>query len=303
MTEKGFGLSLMDQIQNEGTVHQELIRRIEGITKRNLICYTAFFRHPASAIIPEDSELIEHLLRSVDMSQYPGTIDLLVYSPGGDPTAAERVILTCRSYASSFRVIVVRAAMSAATLLAMGADSILMTDTSELGPIDPQMLIRSGQDVTLRPAASFVTAYTDLINKIQEAIANKQSPLAYVELLRKMDPSWIQECIRARELARTIAVEFLKKYMLAGQSAEEISKTVEHFIKEGETLSHGRVVRCSKALEYGLKVETVEKASELDKLLWELHIRCENYVQLRGFAKYFLYRSGGLNVAIQRMVA
>lgn len=174
-TEKGFGLSLMDQIQNEGSVHQQVVRAIEGITKRNLIAYTAFLRHPAGTIVQEDSQLIEHVLRSVDLQQYPGTLDLLLHTPGGDPTAAERIVNTCRSHAKSFHVVVVRTAMSAGTLVAMGADAILMTETAELGPIDPQMIVTSGADQGMRPAAAFVDAYLDLINKAQEAIKGEST--------------------------------------------------------------------------------------------------------------------------------
>src|SRR3972149_6441822 len=94
---KGFGLSLMDRIQNEGTIHHEAGRAVEAITKRNLICYTAFLRHPVSTIIQEDSQFIEHLLRSVDLAQYPETLDLLLHTPGGDPTAAERILMSCMS--------------------------------------------------------------------------------------------------------------------------------------------------------------------------------------------------------------
>lgn len=118
--DKGFSLSLMDRIQNEGTIHHDAVHAIEKITKRNLICYTAFLRHPASAIVQEDSQLIEHLLRSIDLAQYPDTLDLILHTPGGDPTAAERIVMTCRSYAKSFRVIVPQTAMSAGTLVEIG---------------------------------------------------------------------------------------------------------------------------------------------------------------------------------------
>jgi ATP-dependent protease ClpP protease subunit len=298
---RGFGLSLMDRIQNEGSIHHEAVHAVESLTKRNLICYTAFLRHPASTIIQEDSQFIEHLLRSVDLKQYPETLDLLLHTPGGDPTAAERIVMTCRSYAKSFRVIVPRTAMSAGTLVAMGADSIIMTETSELGPIDPQMIITSGQEQILRPAAAFVDAYLDLINKAQEAIKSNQPPHPYIELIRRMDPTWIQVCLKARELARTIAGEFLARYMLKGKTKEEIDLVVEQFMKEGELLSHGRIIRHAKALEYGLNAEVIPKGTPLDEALWELQSRCENYVQSRSLAKYLVCRSGGINVNVQRL--
>jgi len=135
--DKGFGLKLMDQIQNEGTIHHQLIENIEKITKRNLICYVSHFRHPGGSIMEEDSGWLENVLKSIKLSRYPDALDLLIHSPGGSPTAAEKIILTCRSYAKSFRVIVPKSAMSAATLVAMGADKIAMTDTSVVSQATP----------------------------------------------------------------------------------------------------------------------------------------------------------------------
>jgi len=298
---KGFGLSLMDHVLNEGSAHHKIVQDIEEITKRNLICYTAYLGHPAGTIVQDDSQWIEQLLRSIDLSKYPDTLDLLLHTPGGDPTAAERIILTCRSYAKSFRVIVTHTAMSAGTLVAMGSDSICMTETAELGPIDPQMIITTAQGQTLRPAAAFVDAYLDLINKAQKSIKSNNPPHPYIELLRKMDPTWIQVCLKARELAKTIALEFLSRNMLNGKTKDEVEKIVENFVKEGELLSHGRVIRHQKAKDYGLNIELIPKGSPLDKSLWELQFRCEHYVQSRGFAKYFVGRSGGINVKVQRM--
>lgn len=168
---RGFGLRLVDDIQNEGVVHQDVVTRIEAITKRNLVSYSSFFEHPAGIIDDNDPRLIETLLQSIDLSKYPDTFDLMLNGPGGSPTAAEKIVLTCRAYAASFRVIVPQTAMSAATMVAMGADTILMTPTSELGPIDPQMIqvLPNGQQI-LRPARAFIDAYLDLVNKTQIAI-------------------------------------------------------------------------------------------------------------------------------------
>jgi ClpP class serine protease len=72
-------------------------------------------------------------------------INLLIHSPGGDGTIAEKIVEMCRSYLSGanqkLRVIVPNLAKSAATILALGADDILMGHVSELGPIDPQIPI------------------------------------------------------------------------------------------------------------------------------------------------------------------
>jgi len=228
------------------------------------------------------------ILKSINLTKYGGYLDLLVQSPGGDPNSAERIIHTCRSYSNSFRVIIPKTAMSAATLVAMGADEILMGPTSELGPIDPQMIIGKPPNQTVRPAISFIEAYEDLINKTQEAIANNKAPHPYLELLRRMDPSWIQICLKARHLSGTIAKEYLSKYMLNEKPETDIEEIVEKFLKTGEEALHGRIIRADKAKEYGLKVNIEENNSDLWNLIWELSLRCENYVQHRGLAKYIL---------------
>ncbi|HEC92313.1 MAG TPA: hypothetical protein ENI51_04870, partial [Candidatus Atribacteria bacterium] len=296
---KGCGLRLLDSIQNEGSVHHNLINKIEEITKRNLICYVCNFPHPAGSISAEDAGWIEMVLKSVDLSKYDKKLDLLIHSPGGDPNGAERIIHTCRSYATSFRVIVAKTAMSAATLIAMGADEVLMSLTSELGPIDPQMIIGQPPNQTVRPAIAFIEAYQDLINKAQEAIKKGEAPYPYLELLRRMDPSWIQICLKARQLSKTIAKEYLSRYMLKEKGAGEIDKVIENFMKTGEEALHGRIIRADKVEEYGLKVKIEDINSELWNLIWEAVLRCENYLQQRRLAKYIVARSGGINIQIQ----
>lgn len=295
---KGFGLRLMDVMQNEGVVHHELIGQIEQLTQRNLISYTSFFQHPAGIIDDHDPRMIETLLKSIDLSRYPGTLDLMINSPGGSPTSAEKIVLTCRAYAGSFRVIVPQSAMSAATMVAMGADTIVLTPTSEIGPIDPQMVQRLPNGaVVLRSAKAHIDAYLELVGKTQAAIKSNEPPHPFLELLRRIDPPWIQECIKARQLAEKIAVEFLSRWMLSGKTDKEVQATVQRFVAEGDQGSHGRAIRAEKARDFGLLgLEVVQADDALWMPIWELHERCQRYVQSKGLAKYVAARNGGINV-------
>jgi ClpP class serine protease len=69
-----------------------------------------------------------------------------VVSNGGDPIVAWRAITLLRERVEQIGVLVPQAAYSAATLLAMGADEIVMHPNGNLGPVDPQILVkRSGE--------------------------------------------------------------------------------------------------------------------------------------------------------------
>ena len=183
-------------------------------------------------------------------------------------------------------------------MIAMGADAILMTATSELGPIDPQMIqnLPNGQQI-MRPAKAFIDAYRDLVNKTQAAIKDGDPPHAYIELLRQIDPPWIQECLKARELAKKIVIDFLARWMLRDKGEEHVKEVVDRFIAEGEEGSHGRAIRSEKAKSFGLeKIELIETGGDLWQAIWELHERSHRYVQSRGLAKYLAARNGGINV-------
>ena len=297
---KGFGLELLDRVQNEGIIHQELIESIEQETKRNLVCYTSNFPHPAGAIMEEDDRWIETVLKSLDLGKFENKLDLMIHTRGGDPTSAQKIVETCRTYSSGFRVIVAKTAMSAGTLIAMAGDSIVMRETSELGPIDPQMFMRTPAGDVLRPASAWVEAYLDLINKAQQSIMNNKPPHPYLQQLASMDPTWIQLCVKARNLSRTIAEGYLKEYMLRSKAEPEIKEIVEKFITTGEKLAHGFAIRPARAKEFGLtEIEVINKDSDLDKLIWELLVRTENYVQRKHLAKYIVSRTGGINVQVE----
>ncbi|MHB1611318.1 MAG: SDH family Clp fold serine proteinase, partial [Sulfobacillus sp.] len=139
---------------------QKLIADIEKITRRKLITYVTL-NGPNAMIVHDDLSPIVDLLANFLPSD---PIDLLLHSPGGLPDAAETLLRTgFRASNRAFRVIVPASAKSAATLLALGADEILMGDNSQLGPIDPQVFVP--QLGMVLPAKAVISAYDTLTAK------------------------------------------------------------------------------------------------------------------------------------------
>ncbi|CAI8014650.1 Uncharacterized protein mlr3804 [Geodia barretti] len=93
------------------------------------------------ALGDEDVEMVEGLLRTLNLSN---GIAIVINSPGGSGLAAERMINLLRSYSGTgeYWAIVPGKAKSAATMVCLGASKILMGPASELGPVDPQQLVR-----------------------------------------------------------------------------------------------------------------------------------------------------------------
>jgi len=119
---------------------QKLITEIEQSlsdkyhSTNRLIADVMRFGHARTSMHISDIPNIEAVLNSITGAEQ---INLLIHSPGGDGTITEKIVDICRAHLTGanrkLRVIVPNIAKSAATILALGTDEIIMGYTSELG--------------------------------------------------------------------------------------------------------------------------------------------------------------------------
>lgn len=241
---------------------QALIKEIEADTGISLICYVS----PNPLQIDRTDVLgMVDLLHNIT----PGTpVDLLLQSPGGDIDAAEKLITLVRKRAGTamVRVIVPDYAKSAATLIALGADTIVMSDSSELGAIDPQVEMRdsSGQISTLS-AQSYLDAFHLHADKLKE---NPDDPVARL-MLSKMEPATVRKFERIIKRSRAIAEDLLKQAMIkdeveAAAVAKELSDTERWH-------SHGQMISHETATGLGLHVTYLAPDDPLWAKYWRLY--------------------------------
>lgn len=260
---------------------QEAIRRVEERTSRRLGVYFASIEHPLGGIGPDDIAPFEDLLSDCAKGC---KLDLLLQSPGGDIDAAEKLVLMARERASSLRVVVVERAKSAATLIALASDSIVMSSTSELGPIDPQVTISSADGRPLqRPAKSFL----DGLEQIKKAVdqEGRLNPV-YYPLLSQLDPALLDFCDKAIKRSEQFAEKWLRKFMLCNdhERAREIARRLTDV---DQYRSHGMVIDYQEAKEMGLAVEFLSDDDVLWRQLWGLYLDYQLECQRNRCAKIF----------------
>jgi ClpP class serine protease len=114
----------------------ESIKKIEKLTHRPLIIYAANTRRGGFNVpnTIDDSDItgFSDLIEGINAKE----IDILLHSPGGSAEATERIVNLIRSNFSEVRFFVPNSAYSAATMLALCGDEILMDERSTLGPIE-----------------------------------------------------------------------------------------------------------------------------------------------------------------------
>lgn len=116
----------------------ELIKGIEEKRKSKVIAYVTSDRINLSSGISGDAVPIlhEHVLALTPEER--GKLDLFIYSRGGDSDIPWTIVSMFREYSKQgpFSVLIPYRAHSAATVISLGADEIIMTEKSELEPID-----------------------------------------------------------------------------------------------------------------------------------------------------------------------
>src|SRR5260370_42179580 len=149
------------------------MKAVQEITGRPLIIYASDFITPK----PNKAQLANLMMISLaDKDGFDEVtrnlprdigIDILLHSPGGSAEATESIVALLRDRFSYIRFIIPSVAKSAATMLAMSGEQLLMDERSELWPTDPQMIFTTQDGRTIAAPAQaikdqFKTAQDDI---------------------------------------------------------------------------------------------------------------------------------------------
>lgn len=268
-----------EQYQGHSTrkyLYSELEREI-GLP---IISFFTSFRYPVM-LEDSDADMLEAVLQNSDLSR---GFALLLSSPGGNGLAAERIINLCRSYSGTgeYEVIVPNKAKSAATMICLGASKILMSKTSELGSVDPQVVVEENGRVKWFSVYNIVRSYEELFSK---AVKEKGNLQPYIQQLANYDAREIEEYRSALSLSEDIAVKALKTGMLSKISEKEIRKKIKLFLTPEKVKTHGRPIYVQDALNCGLNIEIKDLNENFWSIVYELYVRLNNFVSTNNIAK------------------
>lgn len=243
--------------------------QIENITERPLLIYVADInKGQENMILPGDKTGFSDLIENIESEN----VDIMINSPGGLAEVTESLVDMLRAKFNHIRFIVPNMAKSAATLLVLSGDEILMDHRGELGPIDPQIQYPSNEGRKQEAAEDIIQGFEEV-----KEILMKEGPTAvpaYVPLLNKYTIGMIRSCHNAIELSKRLAMDWLKKYMFKDQPDSDQPKIIAEILSSRkETLSHGRAYGIDKCLkQLNLKIMDLRKPENkpLSDLIWKL---------------------------------
>jgi hypothetical protein len=255
---------------------QELFRKIQGMTGCPLIACVGGLD---ALIARSDTAYFNDLLYPLPLHS---SVDFLLHTPGGDIDAAEKLmsILRSRVGVGRLRVIVPDFAKSAGTLMAIGADEIVMSDTSELGPIDPQVTITDGDG---NRTTQSIQAYLDAYDQLTERLQDDPDDLATRLQFNKLEPDRIVHFQAVKARARLFAESQLKRGMC--RETGNYTKIAARLLDTKERPSHGQVINAEEAQSLGLTVQRLLPSDPFWDACWRLY--CLQRLAVKDFEKLF----------------
>jgi hypothetical protein len=247
---------------------------MSALTGRATIVYASAWMETKTGVDP-----VAHQITLADMQGFMEAVsgvserelDLFLHSPGGSAEGAESILEYLRTQFDHIRVIVPMAAMSAATMLALGADEIAMGSYSQLGPIDPQFTVQTPEGPRSAPGQAIV----DQFELAKEECQDPAKLPAWLPILRGYLPGLIAQCGHSLALAQQLVETWLTRYMFAGfdepertQKAKDVAKWFSDFQR---FKSHGRRVGLEDAERQGLTIVRLEDQKELQEAVLSVH--------------------------------
>ncbi|WMW25963.1 hypothetical protein RE474_04380 [Methanolobus sediminis] len=247
----------------------ELYTKIEEKRGCPLIVYATSSRqgapgNMASDVIPEFTKQL------LTIPKEETNIDILIVSNGGDPTVSWRIISLLRERFSRIGVLLPFTAYSAATLLALGANEIIMHPFSNLGPVDPQLTYKRknniGKDAkeeTIQFGSEDLRHFIDFVRNDVGITDQEQMEKTFELVCQDIGALPIGIAKRSTHLALSMGEKLLSLHMEDKSKATAISEALNKSFYH-----HGYPLGRSEAKSIGLNI--IEPDDELEGLIWSV---------------------------------
>lgn len=258
-----------------------IIQRIEKERSSKVLCLLTSLRPNLPAQMAEDQvrQIYDHLLllKKKNGGKIP-KIDVFLVSNGGSGTVPWRIVSLLREFSEKFAVLIPYRAYSAASLLALGADEILMHPFGEMGPIDPSVSNEyNPTDPATRQRLAIsvedVRAYVHFIKETVGITHEDELIKAVQTLVEKVHPLALGNIERFMSQSRMIARKILRTHM-KNDDGRVIDDIIENMASK--LYFHGHPInRLEAKSDLKLKVVT-ELKPNLEKDIWDLYLDYES---------------------------
>jgi len=238
-------------------------KKLEEQRQCKLLIYVTGDRpNLGTQIHPEVVDILADHLDAIASREKTEKISLLLYTSGGMTLAAWTIVNLIRQFCREFEVIIPSKAHSAGTIIALGADKIIMTKQATLSSIDPSFNGAlnpvgniNGMQQTVPVSVEAINGFFNFI-KDDLKISNPEDYTKIIlSVVEKVHPLVLGETYRARNQIKTLAKKLLSKNI---SDPAKVDKIVNFL--SSDSGSHDYTICRKEALEnLQLPVEPPDK--------------------------------------------
>jgi len=266
----------------------DLISQIEAARGSKVVVYVTGDRRRLETRIANDvfPHMREHLLSLANGQRVP-QLDLFLYTSGGNTAAGAGLDAFLREFADRLTVLVPFKALSAGTLIALGADSIVMTQLTQLSPVDPSVsspynpTAQSPQPgmpgPTLPVSVEDVIGYLDLAKNEARLQSDTALTAVFQDLASKVHPLALGSVYRARAQIQLLVRRFLWRRL--GRDADEGEIDRVTGLLTSKLHSHEHIIGRSDAVDE-LRLPVEDPDPLFDEPVWSLYQEYEKVLEL-----------------------
>ncbi len=233
----------------------KLYQDIERERNTKVIAYTTGDRPNMAIQIGSDAPdiFLEHLDKIGNVPK----ISLLVYTCGGDTLAGWNIINLIREFCKELEIIIPNKCRSTGTLMALGANKIIMTKQATLGPIDPSLIsplspiINTNPPQNINVSVESVKGYLELLKNELHVDGDYAVSAVATILSQNVHPLVLGDVFRRQNQIQMLA----KKLLTMSAIPEEVQTEITSFLCR-DAGSHDYTISRTEALSLGLNIES-----------------------------------------------
>ncbi len=215
-----------------------------------------FASNIASDVLPFLGTILEKLGKKKKIS-------LFIFSLGGFLETPWPFVNIIKEYCEEFEVIVPDKAFSAATLICLGADKIIMTPKSLLSPVDPSADLQLSEKIRRNIQVEDIFGFIEF-TKEKFGINKEELQIESLKLLSsEIPPSFLGSIYRTQKLISSLTKRLLSLHKDKIKEAE-LNKIVEKMTRD--LFAHNHVINRREAKD-DIGLPNIEYANEKEEKL------------------------------------
>jgi len=261
---------------------KDLIAKLEKELRARVVTLVTGDRQGMETrVAPDVLPLVSEHLSRIGPTE---NLALFLYTPGGDSIAGWGLVNLLRQYCTNLQVLIPFRALSCGTLIALGADEILMGTRGLLSPIDPSVAspfnpsapgIQQPGVVSLLPVSvEDMIGFLDLARKEMGLKADDSMVKVLSILAEKVHPLALGAVYRAREQNNSLARRLLLSH---SNNEAKVNRIVKLLTQELPT--HNYLIGRREALKE-IEIDMSEPTDKIEQLMWDLYKEYENWLRL-----------------------